>query len=268
MQFIPALQNPWGWDDSALGFFYGKRDLPVQKLLILAADLLHLVRKGHLPALMEPKDLAAHLPHLLDGVGDQDGGGAAVNDLLHFVLAFFPEGAVAHGEHLVQNEDIRVHQAGDGEGQAGLHAGGELFKGPVLEFPELGKVDDLVVGLVHKLPGVAQHGPPEVGILPDGQVSVEAAAQLQQGGDGALPMYAALGGLHDAGDDLQKGRLARAVGADDTQHVSFFQGEGHVPVGPELHHLIVVGELPHKKFLQADLFEIAGHIADGHVIYL
>ena len=246
----------------------GEGDLPVQKLLILGADLLHLIGKGHLPALMEPENLAAHLPHLFDGVGDQDGGSAAVDDLLHFVLALFSERAVSYGEHLVQNQDVRVDQAGDGEGQAGLHAGGELFEGAVLEFLELGKVDDLVVGVVHELPGVAQHGPPEVGVLPDGQVPVKAAAQLQQGGDGALPADEALGGLHNAGDDLQEGGFARPIGADDAQHVSLFQGEGHVPVGPELHDLIVVGELPHKEFLQTDLLEIAGHIADGHVIYL
>ena len=104
---------------------------------------------------MKPKDLAAHFPHLLNGVGDQDGGGAAVNDFFHFFLALFSEGAVAHREYLVQNEDVRIDQTGDGKGQAGLHAGRELFEGAVLEFLELGKVDDLVVSAVHELPGVA-----------------------------------------------------------------------------------------------------------------
>ena len=34
-------------------------------------------------------------------------------------------------------------------------------------------INDLLVGLVHELPGIAQHSPTEVGVLPDGEVPVE-----------------------------------------------------------------------------------------------
>lgn len=216
---------------------------------------------------MQPEDLTAHLPHLLDGVAYQNGGGPAGDDLPHLGLALLAEGPVAHRQNLVQNQDARLHQAGDGEGQPALHPAGQLLEGPVLELPELGKLDDLLVGLVHEFPGVSQHGPTQVGVLPDRQIPVESAAQLQQRGDVALPLHPALRGLHDPGDHLQKGALPRPVGPDDPQHVPLLQGEGHVPVRPELHHVVVVGQLPHHVLLDADLLEVPRHVADGHVVH-
>ena len=105
----------------------------------------------------------------------QDGGGAALDDFPHLGFAFLAEGAVADTQHLVQDEDIRLDQGGDGEGQSAFHPGGQLLEGAVLEVCKFRKLDDLPVGLVHELPGIAQHGPPEVGVLPDGEVPVEAA---------------------------------------------------------------------------------------------
>lgn len=46
-------------------------------------------------------------------MGDKYGGGAGGQDLLHFGFAFLAEGAVADGQNLVQNEDIRLDKAGD-----------------------------------------------------------------------------------------------------------------------------------------------------------
>ena len=193
---------------------------------------------------MEPQDLGAHLAHLLERVGDEDRGRAAVDNLAHFGLALFAEGPVADREHLVQNEDIRLYKAGDGKGQTGLHAGGELLEGPVLEILELSKVDDLVVLLVHELARIAQHCAAEVGIFLDGELPVEAAGKLKQGGDRPLPADPALGGYHDAG------------------HV---EGEAHVLVGPELRDMVVAGEPAHDVFLEADVLEVAGDVPDGYV---
>lgn len=197
----------------------------------------------------------------------QDGGGAAVDDLPHLGLALFAERAVAHGEYLVQNQDVRLDQAGDGKRQAGLHAGGQLLEGPVLEALELRELDNAVIRLVHEFAAVAQHGAAEIGVLPHGQLAVEAAGQLQQGGHLAVAADAALRGLHNAGDGLQQGGFPRAVGADDTHHLPLVQGKCDVAVGPELVDVIAALELAHHVLLQADVLEIAGHVADRHMIY-
>ena len=72
--------------------------------------------KCNLFPLFQPQHLVAQFPYLLDGVAHQDGGGTAPDNLSHLCLALFPEGSIPHRKYLVQDEDIRLHQGGDGKG--------------------------------------------------------------------------------------------------------------------------------------------------------
>ena len=66
-------------------------------------------------------------------------------------ISEFPDlpGVQAH-RRLVQNQDVRLHQTGDGKRQAALHAAGELLEGAVLKPFQLGKGNDFIVLFIHK----------------------------------------------------------------------------------------------------------------------
>ena len=227
---------------------------------------MHVGAEVDLPALVEPQDLGAQLPHLVQRVGDEDRSRSTGDDFAHFLLALFEEGSIADREHLVQYQDVGLHEAGDGKSEAGLHAGGELLEGPVLEVLELSEGDDLVVLLVHEFTRIAQHSAAQVGVLPHGELRVEATAKLEQGGDGAVAADPALGGNHDAGHGFEECGLTRAISADDAQHLAALERKAHVLIGPKLSDVIVAGEPAHDVFLEADVFKITGEIPDGYLV--
>ena len=67
-----------------------------------------------------------------------------VGDVLHLAEALLLELGVADGEHLVDDQDLRLEVRGDGEGQAHVHAAGVALDRRVEELLDLGEGDDLV----------------------------------------------------------------------------------------------------------------------------
>ena len=87
---------------------------------------------------------------------DHERGGAAVcDDILHALLAFLAEVAVADGEYLVKDYHVGLDHARNGECDTGFHARRERAEGAVLKLTHIGKVDYLVVFAVDKFLGVA-----------------------------------------------------------------------------------------------------------------
>ena len=79
-----------------------------------------------------------------------------VRELCNKVLWLEKGEQVAFGETGILC-DLYQRFLDDGEGQSAFHPGGQLLEGAVLEVYKFRKFDDLLVGLVHELPGVAQH---------------------------------------------------------------------------------------------------------------
>ena len=77
-------------------------------------------------------------------------------------------------------------------------------------------------------------------VLAPGQLGVEPGAQLQQRRHAAAHADPARGRAQHAGDHLQQRALARAVVADDAEHLAAPHVEGHAAQRPEL----VVGDRP------------------------
>ena len=98
---------------------------------------------------------------LLDGahvVADVKHRAPPARDVGHLAQALLLEANVAHGQHLVANEDVRVQMGGHGEGQFYVHAGAVPLHRRVDEGLDLGKLDDLLhlfidLGAAHALDG-------------------------------------------------------------------------------------------------------------------
>ncbi len=150
----------------------------------------------------------------------------------HLAQALALELGVAHRQHLVHHQDLRLQMGGHREGQAQVHAAGIALDGRVDELLHFGEVHDLVelaldLGAAH-----AQDGAVEVDVFPAGQFRMEAGAHLEQGADPAVDLGVALGGVGDPREDLQQGALARAVAPDHPQHLPLLHVEAHVSQSP------------------------------------
>ena len=75
------------------------------------------------------------------------------------VEALLLEGGVADGEHLVDQQDVRVDLDRDREGEAHVHAGGVVLELQVLELLELGELDHALVARARLARGEAEHDP-------------------------------------------------------------------------------------------------------------
>ena len=90
------------------------------------------------------------------------------------------ERGVAHGQDLVDDEDLRLEMGGHRKGQAHVHAARVALHRRVDELADLGERDDLVelsvdLGLSH-----AEDGAAEIDVLEPGELLVEAGADLEQ----------------------------------------------------------------------------------------
>ena len=195
----------------------------------------------------------------------QQSGHAAVENLTHLVSALLAERAVADRQHLVEDDDVRIDQTGDGKREPALHAARQLLELIVLEVLKLGKINDLVVFCIHESPGVAEERAAQVGVLPHRHVSVKTRCKLQECCDIALDLHGAERRDHDSGDRLEQRGFPGAVAADDAEHVAALQCERDVLVRPELLDMIIVSQLPDHGLLQADRLEISCDVADADI---
>ncbi len=83
-------------------------------------------------AFAQPTDLT----HL---VTDEHNGATALGDLAHSSKTLFLELQIAHGQHLVYQQNFGLKLSSDGEGQAHLHARAEMFERRVDELLHLGE---------------------------------------------------------------------------------------------------------------------------------
>ena len=77
-------------------------------------------------------------------MGDIQQGGARPDDLADALQALLLEVGVAHGQDLVDQQDVGLEIGGDGEAEAHLHADGEELDLAVDGVGQLGELDDLV----------------------------------------------------------------------------------------------------------------------------
>src|SRR5258708_39720940 len=185
-------------------------------------------------AAMEEQRATAKLLDLAYGMGDQHDGGAAVAQRLQASIALLPEEHVAHGQGLVDQENIRLDAGCDREGEADEHSARIEFDRLVDELPDVGESGDLVGAALHLGMAEAHDRAVEEDVLPARELRVEAAAQLEQRGDAAGHPHLTRCGGQDSREDLEERALAAPIPPDDTHGLATTQLEGDAPQGPEV----------------------------------
>ncbi len=180
-------------------------------------------------AVAQPEGLVAHLLDEAEAVGDDHDGAAPATEIAYLVEALAREGLVAHGEDLVDEEDVGLGMDGHGEAEARVHPGGVVLHRSVDEVPELGEVDDVVEAFRHLTFGETEHDAVDGDVLAAGDLGVEAGSELDQGGDAPSHVEATSGGLGDSSEELQERRFARAVLANDAEEGALRESRNETP---------------------------------------
>ena len=135
--------------------------------------------------------------------------------------ALLLKGAVADGEHFVDDQDLRLEVRGDGEGQPHIHAAGVALDRRIDEFFDPGKsrrsrrTCASISRAAH-----AEDRAVQIDVFAAGQLGVKAGADFQQAGHAALDQRAAFGRLGDPREDLEQRRFAGAVASDDADDLA------------------------------------------------
>ena len=216
---------------------------------------------------------------LLGGMGDEQDGGAARDQLFETAKALRLELGVAHGQCLVDDQHVGVDAGRHGKGQPHVHAGRIRLHRPVDELADVGKGLDVGKAAGDFLTAHAQDGAIEVDVLAPGKLRVEARPQLQQRGHTTADFHMAVGGGERAAEDLQQGALAGTIAADDAHGFATAHGEVQPLQRPELAEILwrraahQPGHAPHQQLLEQMAravveLEALGEArnADGHVV--
>ncbi len=196
----------------------------------------------------------------------------AFGNILHLADGLLLELRVADGQDLVDHQNLGLQVSGDGEAEPHLHAGGVAFDGSVNIALAAGEIDDFVEFAVDLAPGHAHDGAVHVDVLAACHFRVEPSAHLEQRGDPPADVDLADGGRGDAREELQQRALARAVLADDADHIALFHAEIDVPQRPDEVLALLVARIPDAQegiLLAAHLHrppavEIVAERARGH----
>ena len=152
----------------------------------------------------------------------------------HLAQAFALEGVVANGKDLVDDQNLRLEVGGHGEGQPDVHAAGIMLHRRVEELLHLGKRHDLV----EFPPDLRARHPEdraiEENVLAAAQLGMKPRADLEQRRHPAAQFDAPCGRLGDPRENLEEGRLARAVAADDSDDLAALDFKRHVAQRPKL----------------------------------
>jgi len=177
---------------------------------------------------VEPDGLVAQVGGEPHRVGHEGDGRPLTAKPVEVIEALALELLVAHGDDLVDDEDFRVEIDGDGEPEPHVHPGGVDLDGRVDEVADVGELDDLVDRRVDLALAHPEDRPVEVDVLASGELPVKARTEFQERGDTAVHQQPSRCGPVDAGEDLEHGRLAGAVVADEAEGRAAGDVEAHV----------------------------------------
>ena len=166
-----------------------------------------------------PRRDAFHRPQV---VADEQDGRAGTRQGVDAVVAAGAKRLVAHGEHLVDEEHARVGVDGDGEAEAGVHARAEVLHGRV-QCASPSPANAAISSMADAQASAAARPriePCSITFSRPVSSGWNPAPDLDQRGEPPADLDAAAVRRRDPGHDLEEGRLARAVLADDGQRLA------------------------------------------------
>ena len=176
----------------------------------------------------------AEMTNGVKSVAHQHDRRATVPELLHSAEALGLEGAVAHGQHLVDEQRSGVDVDGHGEPEPHEHPRRIELHRSVDEVVELGEGDDVVEALADLFVGQPQKHAVEKDVLAARHLPLEPDADTDEGRDRSPHRDMALGRAGHACQQPEQGRLPGPVPSQHADRLTLAHAEAHVPEGPEV----------------------------------
>src|SRR5437660_378543 len=123
---------------------------------------------GDFPAGIEKYPAPANALERAQIMADEQDRAAVAGHVLHLAETPLLEFHVADGEHLVDDEDLRLEMGSDRKSQAHIHTGRVALHGRVQESLDLREGDDLVELAPDLRPRHAEDRPVQEDVLPPG----------------------------------------------------------------------------------------------------
>ena len=146
-------------------------------------------------------------------------------NLAHAALAKID---VADRQRFIDQQDLGVHVDRDGERQPHRHAAGVGFHGLIDELADLGEFLDLRKLRVDLLAGEPQNRGVEVDVSRPVNSGLKPAPSSSSAATRPRTSNVAVGGMKNAGDDLQQRAFAGAVLADDAEGLAALDLEADI----------------------------------------
>src|SRR5439155_6233198 len=191
-------------------------------------------------AALEPDRAVAELVDRLHVVRDEHDRAPGSTQVLHATEAALLELRVADGEHLVDEEDLRLEVRGHGEREPHGHPARVALDRRVEEPLDAGEFDDLRKPALDLSALHPEDRAVEEDVLAPGELRVEPGSDLEQAAHAAADDRATRSRSRDACEHFQQRRLARAVASDDAKHLAFGNGEADVAERPDLLLLLLL----------------------------
>ena len=184
-------------------------------------DIEHVPIHGNL-AVLQPERAAAEFLHVIHAVRNQQQGAATRQVVLHPAHAFFLEGFIPYRQHFIRDQKVRLEGGNDGKPEADNHARGVVFHRLINVGTNIRELDDAWQAL-RNLASVqsiqrTRHGD----IVASAVLGVETGTQFKQRADLSVNVRRAFGRGKHAGNQLEQGRLACPVLADDGDRLASF----------------------------------------------
>ena len=206
-----AVLDGYGLDPGS-GQYQGLRSRDGIALLVGGEHIVGSPRVNH-RALFQQQGAVAQLFYVMGKVGDKDDGGT-IQGGAQFLEALGLEVGVADGQYLVEDQDIRGQNGGNGKAEADLHARTVALHGRIDEFADFRKVDDFVEFLVDLASLNPEHSGIYIDVLSAGENRTEAGTERDQGANAATDFDAPLVGADESVQQAQQGGLAGTVAAN------------------------------------------------------
>ena len=126
----------------------------------------------------------------------------------------------AAARELIEDEDIRIHKAGNGKCQSAFHSRRELPERSFLKLFEFSERDNLFIFVNNKAFAVTKQRPSQKSIFPHCQIPVKTGREFQQRCEIPLRLDRAFRWRQHSRNSLQQGALSCSIAANDSQHIA------------------------------------------------
>ena len=102
-----------------------------------------------------------------------------VDYFFHTIETLFLKNGIAHRQHLIENDNLRIQMGGDRKRQPHVHPAGIVFHRYMDEFFQAGEIDNAIESFANLLSRQPEHRSVEKNVVSSGELRVKSSADFK-----------------------------------------------------------------------------------------